>query len=156
MNFNATLFGQLLAFLFFVWFFMKYVWPPMLAALEEREKEIADGLDAASKGRRELGEAETKRAEIMEAAKKDAAEILSQANLRANQVVEDAKEKAQEEADRIKVSAEKDVIQSMNKAREGLRSEVAVLAVAGAEKLLKAEINKESNSALIDEIANEL
>ena len=93
MNFNATLFGQLLAFLFFVWFCMKYVWPPMLAALEEREKEIADGLDAASKGKRELGEAETKKAEIMEAAKKDAAEILSQANLRANQVVEDAKER---------------------------------------------------------------
>ena len=156
MNFNATLFGQLLAFLFFVWFCMKYVWPPMLAALEEREKEIADGLDAASKGRRELGEAETKKSEIMEAAKKDAAEILSQANLRANQVVEDAKEKAQEEADRIKVSAEKDVLQSMNKAREGLRSEVAILAVAGAEKLLKAEINQESNSALIEEIANEL
>ena len=156
MNFNATLFGQLLAFLFFVWFCMKYVWPPMLAALEEREKEIADGLDAASKGKRELGEAETKKPEIMEAAKKDPAEILSQANLRANQVVEDAKEKAQEEADRIKVSAEKDVLQSMNKAREGLRSEVAILAVAGAEKLLKAEINQESNSALIDEIANEL
>ena len=156
MNFNATLFGQLLAFLFFVWFCMKYVWPPMLAALEEREKEIADGLDAASKGRRELGEAETKKAEVMEAAKKDAADILSQANLRANQVIEDAKEKAQEEADRIKVSAEKDVIQSMNKAREGLRSEVAVLAVAGAEKLLKAEINQESNAALIDEIAGEL
>jgi ATP synthase F0 subunit b len=90
------------------------------------------------------------------AAKKDAADILSQANLRANQVIEDAKEKAQEEADRIKVSAEKDVVQSMNKAREGLRSEVAVLAVAGAEKLLKAEINKESNAALIDEIAGEL
>ena len=156
MNFNATLFGQLLAFLFFVWFCMKYVWPPMLAALEEREKEIADGLDAASKGRRELGEAETKKAEVMEAAKKDAADILSQANLGANQVIEDAKEKAQEEADRIKVSAEKDVVQSMNKAREGLRSEVAVLAVAGAEKLLKAEINKESNAALIDEIAGEL
>jgi|TARA_B110000438_G_scaffold289366_1_gene323874 F-type H+-transporting ATPase subunit b len=156
MNFNATLFGQLLAFLFFVWFCMKYVWPPMLAALEEREKEIADGLDAASKGRRELDEAETKKAEVMEAAKKDAADILSQANLRAGQVIEDAKAKAQEEADRIKVSAEKDVAQSMNKAREGLRAEVAVLAVAGAEKLLKSEINKESNSALIEEIANEL
>ncbi|MDB3976130.1 F0F1 ATP synthase subunit B [Gammaproteobacteria bacterium] len=156
MNFNATLFGQLLAFLFFVWFCMKYVWPPMLAALEEREKEIADGLDAASKGMRELDEAETRKAEVMEAAKKDAAEILSQANLRANQVIEDAKGKAQEEADRIKISAEKDVLQSMNKAREGLRSEVAILAVAGAEKLLKAEINKESNAALIEEIAGEL
>ena len=156
MNFNATLFGQLLAFLFFVWFCMKYVWPPMLAALEEREKEIADGLDAASKGMRELGAAETRKAEVMEAAKKDAAEILSQANLRANQVIEDAKGKAQEEADRIKLSAEKDVLQSINKAREGLRSEVAILAVAGAEKLLKAEINKESNAALIEEIAGEL
>ena len=156
MNFNATLFGQLLAFLFFVWFCMKYVWPPMLAALEEREKEIADGLDAASKGMRELDEAETRKAEVMEAAKKDAAEILSQANLRANQVIEDAKGKAQEEADRIKISAEKDVLQSMNKAREGLRSEVAILEVAGAEKLLKAEINKESNAALIEEIAGEL
>ena len=156
MNFNATLFGQLLAFLFFVWFCMKYVWPPMLAALEEREKEIADGLDAASKGMRELDEAETRKAEVMEAAKKDAAEILSQANLRANQVIEDAKGKAQEEADRIKISAEKDVLQSMIKAREGLRSEVAILAVAGAEKLLKAEINKESNAALIEEIAGEL
>ena len=156
MNFNATLFGQLLAFLFFVWFCMKYVWPPMLAALEEREKEIADGLDAASKGMRELDEAETRKAEVMEAAKKDAAEILSQAHLRANQVIEDAKGKAQEEADRIKISAEKDALQSMNKAREGLRSEVAILAVAGAEKLLKAEINKESNAALIEEIAGEL
>jgi F-type H+-transporting ATPase subunit b len=156
MNFNATLFGQLLAFLFFVWFCMKYVWPPMLAALEEREKEIADGLDAASKGMRELDEAETRKAEVMEAAKKDAAEILSQANLGANQVIEDAKGKAQEEADRIKISAEKDVLQSMNKDREGLRSEVAILAVAGAEKLLKAEINKESNAALIEEIAGEL
>ena len=91
MNFNATLFGQLLAFLFFVWFCMKYVWPPMLAALEEREKEIADGLDAASKGMREPGEAETRKAEVTEAATKAAAEIISQAKPRANQVIEDAK-----------------------------------------------------------------
>ena len=154
MNFNATLFGQLLAFLFFVWFCMKYVWPPMLAALEEREKEIAC---ATSNKKSTATKATAKKSTATKVtAKKDAADILSQANLRANQVIEDAKEKAQEEADRIKVSAEKDVVQSMNKAREGLRSEVAVLAVAGAEKLLKAEINKESNAALIDEIAGEL
>ena len=92
----------------------------------------------------------------MSGAKKEAAEILNQANLRASQVVEDAKIKAQEEAERIKVSAEKDLSQSINKAREGLRSEVAILAVAGAEKILKSEIDKESNASLIDEIAKEL
>jgi len=156
MNFNYTLIGQLLAFILFVWFCMKYVWPPMLQILEEREKEISDGLDAASKGKRELEEAETKKAEVMGAAKKEAAELINQANLRANQMVEDAKSKAQEEADRIKESAEKDVVQSMNKARESLRSEVAVLAVAGAEKLLRAEIDQEANATLIDEIAGEL
>tara|TARA_B110000014_G_C19852093_1_gene441517 strand:- start:62 stop:469 length:408 start_codon:yes stop_codon:yes gene_type:complete len=135
---------------------MKYVWPPMLQILEEREKEISEGLDAASKGKRELEEAALKKEEVMGAAKKEAAELLNQANLRANQMVEDAKSKAQDEADRIKASAEKDLIQSANKAREGLRAEVAVLAVAGAEKLLKAEIDKESNAALIEEISNEL
>jgi len=135
---------------------MKYVWPPMLQVLEEREKEIADGLDAASKGKRELEEAELKKEELMGAAKKEAAELLNQANLRANQMVEDAKSIAQEEADRIKVSAEKDVMQSINKAREGLRSEVAVLAVAGAEKLLKSEIDQEKNATLMDEISKEL
>jgi F-type H+-transporting ATPase subunit b len=156
MNFNYTLIGELLAFILFVWFCMKYVWPPMLQVLEEREKEIADGLDAASKGKRELEEAELKKEELMGAAKKEAAELLNQANLRANQMVEDAKSIAQEEADRIKVSAEKDVMQSINKAREGLRSEVAVLAVAGAEKLLKSEIDQEKNATLMDEISKEL
>ena len=156
MNFNYTLIGQLLAFILFVWFCMKYVWPPMLQVLEEREKEIADGLEAASRGKRELQEAESKKAILMGGAKKEAAEILNQANLRATQVVEDAKTKAQEEVERIKVSAEKDLSQSINKAREGLRSEVAILAVAGAEKILKSEINKESNASLIDEIAKEL
>ena len=156
MNFNYTLIGQLLAFILFVWFCMKYVWPPMLQVLEEREKEIADGLEAASRGKRELEEAESKKTILMSGAKKEAAEILNQANLRATQVVEDAKTKAQEEVERIKVSAEKDLSQSINKAREGLRSEVAILAVAGAEKILKSEINKESNASLIDDIAKEL
>ena len=156
MNFNYTLIGQLLAFILFVWFCMKYVWPPMLQILEEREKEIADGLEAASRGKRELEEAESKKASLISGAKKEAAEILNQANLRATQVVEDAKTKAQEEAERIKVSAENDLSQSINKAREGLRAEVAILAVAGAEKILKSEIDKESNASLIDEIAKEL
>jgi F-type H+-transporting ATPase subunit b len=156
MNFNYTLIGQLLAFILFVWFCMRFIWPQLLDILETREKEISDGLEAASRGKRALEEAESKKAEVMGLAKKEAAELISQANLRANQMVEGAKSKAQEEADRIKESAEKDAIQSMNKAREVLRSEVAVLAVAGAEKLLKAEINQETNAKLIDEIASEL
>jgi F-type H+-transporting ATPase subunit b len=156
MNFNYTLIGQLLAFILFVWFCMRFIWPQLLDILETREKEISDGLEAASRGERALEEAESKKTEVMGLAKKEAAELISQANLRANQMVEDAKSKAQEEADRIKESAEKDVVQSMNKAREGLRSEVAVLAVAGAEKLLKAEIDQEANATLIDEIASEL
>ena len=156
MNFNYTLIRQLLAFILYVWFCMKYVWPPMLQILEEREKEIADGLEAASRGKRELEEAESKKTSLISGAKKEAAEILNQANLRATQVVEDAKTMAQEEAERIKVTAENELSQSINKAREGLRSEVAILAVAGAEKILKSEIDKESNASLIDEIAKEL
>lgn len=156
MNFNYTLIGQLLAFIFFVWFCMKYVWPPMLQVLEEREKEIADGLEAASRGKKELQDAEAKKSKLIGTAKQEAAELLNQANLRAGQMVEDAKAKALEEAGRIKNSAEKDLIQSINRAREGLRSEVAVLAVSGAEKLLKSEIDQDKNAALIDEIAEGL
>ena len=156
MNFNYTLIGQLLAFIFFVWFCMKYVWPPMLQVLEEREKEIADGLEAASRGKKELQDAEAKKSKLIGTAKQEAAELLNQANLRAGQMVEDAKAKALEEAGRIKNSAEKDLIQSVNRAREGLRSEVAVLAVSGAEKLLKSEIDQDKNAALIDEIAEGL
>ena len=91
MNFNFTLIGQLLAFILFVWFCMRYVWPPMLQILEEREKEVADGLEAASRGRRELEEANTQREAIVDEAKKEAAELVGQAGQRANQMVEDAK-----------------------------------------------------------------
>jgi len=156
MNFNFTLVGQLLAFVLFVWFCMKYVWPPMLKILEEREKEIADGLNAASEGRRELEEANARKEEILGEAKKEAADLVGQANQRANQLVEDAKTSAQEEAEKIKVSAQNDIEQSAKRAREELRSEVATLAVAGAEKILNSEIDEKKNSELIDELTKEL
>ena len=156
MNFNFTLVGQLLAFILFVWFCMKYVWPPMLKILEEREKEIADGLNAASEGRRELEEANARREEILGEAKKEAADLVGQANQRANQLVEEAKTSAQEEAEKIKVSAQNDIEQSTKRAREELRSEVATLAVAGAEKILNSEIDEKKNSELIDELTKEL
>ena len=156
MNFNFTLIGQLLAFILFVWFCMKYVWPPLLGVLEEREKEIADGLNAASEGRRELEEANVKREEILQDAKKEAADLVNQANQRANQLVEDAKTSAQEEAERIKISAQNDVEQSAKRAREELRAEVATLAVAGAEKILNSEIDEKKNSEILDELKKEL
>ena len=156
MNFNFTLVGQLLAFILFVWFCMKYVWPPMLKILEEREKEIADGLNAASEGRRELEEANARKEEILGEAKKEAAYLVGQANQRANQLVEEAKTSAQEEAEKIKVSAQNDIEQSAKRAREELRSEVATLAVAGAEKILNSEIDEKKNSELIDELTKEL
>lgn len=156
MNFNFTLIGQLLAFILFVWFCMKYVWPPLLGVLEEREKEIADGLNAASEGRRELEEANVKREEILQDAKKEAADLVNQANQRANQLVEDAKTSAQEEAERIKISAQNDVEQSTKRAREKLRAEVATLAVAGAEKILNSEIDEKKNSEILDELKKEL
>ena len=156
MNFNFTLVGQLLAFILFVWFCMKYVWPPMLKILEEREKEIADGLNAASEGRRELEEANARKEEILGEAKKEAADLVSQASQRANQLVEEAKTSAQEEAEKIKVSAQNDIEQSAKRAREELRSEVATLAVAGAEKILNSEIDEKKNSELIDELTKEL
>ena len=156
MNFNFTLIGQLLAFILFVWFCMRYVWPPMLQILEEREKEVADGLEAASRGKRELEEANTQRVAIVDEAKKEAADLVSQAGQRANQMVEDAKSQAQEEADRIKTSAKADLEQAAKKAREEIRSEVSALVVSGAEKILGSEIDKEKNAEIIEEISKEL
>jgi len=156
MNFNFTLIGQLLAFILFVWFCMRYVWPPMIQILEEREKEVADGLEAASRGKRELEEANTQRVAIVDEAKKEAADLVSQAGQRANQMVEDAKSQAQEEADRIKTSAKADLEQAAKKAREEIRSEVSALVVSGAEKILGSEIDQEKNAEIIEEISKEL
>ena len=128
----------------------------MLRILEEREKEIADGLNAASEGKRELEEANRKKVDILEDAKKESAELVNQANHRATQIVEDAKSTAGEEAERIKISAQNDIEQNTKRAREELRSEVAILAVAGAEKILNAEIDKEKNSELINKLTREL
>ena len=155
MNFNFTLIGQLLAFILFVWFCIRYVWPPMLQILEEREKEVADGLEAASRGRKELEDANAQKEMLVDEAKKEAADLVSQAGQRANQMIEDAKNQAQEEAERIKTSAKADLDQAAKKAREEIRSEVATLVVAGAEKILGSEIDQEKNAEIIEEISKE-
>ena len=156
MNFNATLIGQTIAFIFFVWFTMKYVWPPIMAAIAEREKKIADGLEAAERSKKDLELAQNKVADQMREAKSQAAELVDQANKRAQQIVEEAKQKAIEEANRQKAAAEAEIEQQLNRAKEELRSKVAGLALVGAEKVLKASIDQQAHSKLVDDLAAQL
>jgi len=155
-NINLTLFGQMLAFVIFVWLCMKYIWPPILAAMAEREKKIADGLAAADRASHDLELAQEKAVERMKEAKEEAAGIIDAANKRAGQVIEEAKEAAVAEADRVKASAQAEIEQETNRAREALRSQVAALSLAGAEKVLGAEIDQQAHQELVDKLAAEL
>ena len=156
MNITLTLIGQLIACLGFVWICMKFVWPPMIAAMEEREKKIADGLAAADRASHDLELAKEKAVERLKEAKVEAAGIIDSANKRANQLVEEAKGAAVVEADRVKASAQAEIEQESNRAREALRGEVAALSVAGAEKVLGAAIYQEANKELVEKMAAEL
>ncbi|KEQ16566.1 F0F1 ATP synthase subunit B [Endozoicomonas numazuensis] len=156
MNINATIIGQTIAFAVFVWFCMKYVWPPIMQALNDRKKQIADGLDAAARGQKELELAQEKVLEELREAREKAQEIIELANKRSAQIVDEAKEQAREEADRIKVAAQADIEQEANRAREVLRTQVAALAVAGAERILGENLDESANSRLVDDLVAEL
>ncbi|MDX2464830.1 MAG: F0F1 ATP synthase subunit B [Porticoccus sp.] len=156
MNINLTLFGQLISFLFFIWFCKKFVWTAIIHSMEERQKKIADGLDAADRASRDLELAQKKATDQLKGAKQEAAAIIEQANKRANQIVDEAKEQAKTEGDRLKVAAQAEIEQDMNRAKEELRNKVATLALAGAEKILKANINESANRALVDDLAAQL
>jgi len=155
-NINLTLFGQMIAFVAFVWFCMKFVWPPILAAMAEREQKIADGLAAADRASHDLELAKEKAVERLKEAKEEAAGIVDSANKRANQIVEEAKDAAVVEADRVKASAQAEIEQETNRAREQLRGQVAALSLAGAEKVLGAAIDKDAHNDLVDKLADEL
>ena len=156
MNINLTLIGQMIAFVAFVWFCMKFVWPPILAAMQEREQKISDGLAAADRASHDLELAQEKAVERLKEAKHEAAGIVDAANKRANQIVDEAKEAAVAESDRIKASAQAEIDQEVNRAREQLRGQVATLAVAGAEKILAAEIDQSAHAELVDKLAAQL
>ena len=156
MNINLTLIGQMIAFVCFVVFCMKYVWPPIIAAMAEREKKIADGLAAADRASHDLELAKEKAVERLKEAKEEAAGIVDSANKRGNQIVEEAKEAAVVEADRVKASAQAEIEQETNRAREQLRGQVAALSLAGAEKVLGAAIDQEAHAELVDKLAAEL
>jgi len=155
-NINLTLFGQMAAFVCFVLFCMKYVWPPILAAMQERTEKIADGLAAADRASHDLELAKEKAVERLKEAKVEASGIVESANKRASQIVDEAKEAALVEADRVKVSAQADIEQEVNRAREQLRGQVATLAMAGAEKVLGAAIDQQAHADLVDKLASEL
>ena len=156
MNINLTLIGQMIAFICFVMFCMKYVWPPILAAMAEREKKIADGLAAADRASHDLELAKEKAVERLTEAKHEAASIIDAANKRGGQIVEEAKDAAVVEADRVKASAQAEIEQDTNRAREQLRGQVAALSLAGAEKVLGAAIDHQAHADLVDKLAAEL
>jgi F-type H+-transporting ATPase subunit b len=156
MNFNFTLIAQALVFAAFIWFTVKFVWPPLLRAIEARQKEIADGLAAADQGRRSL-EVSTRQAEDeIRKARERAAEIVAQAEKRTAQMIEAAKNAAKEEAGREKAAAKAEIAQEASRAREQLRNQVASLAVAGAEKILRREVDAKAHADLLDAIKKQL
>ena len=156
MDFNATLFGQIIAMIVFVWFCMKYIWPVIIGAIEQRQTDIANGLAAAEKGQSSLATAKVEVDKIIAAARDQARGIIDQANSRATGIVEQAKadgeaaRKAQVEAGRAEIAVE------LNRAREELRGQVARIAVAGAEKVLGREIDANAHRDLLGKLAAEL
>ena len=156
MNINATLFGQALWFAVFIWLTMKYIWPPLQKAMHDRQKQIADGLAAAEKGRQELELAAQRVTEELKKAREQASEILTQAEKRAGELVEEGKANAKAEGERIIIAAKAEIDQEVNRAREQLRAQVAVLAVTGAEKILKREIDASAHAQLLQGLEAEL
>jgi F-type H+-transporting ATPase subunit b len=156
MNINLTLLGQAISFAIFVWFCMKYVWPPIVRALEEREARIADGLAAAERARQELEQAQQRASQLMQEGKDKAQDFVAQAQKRADEIVEAAKAAAREEAERIRLAAAAEVEQNRNRAREELRGQVARLAIAGAEQVLMREVNEQAHREVLDKLAASL
>ena len=156
MNINLTLLGQMITFAFFVWFCMKFVWPPIMNALEERKATIADGLAAAEKGQHEEDLAKTRAIEILKEAKSKAQEIISQAEKRHAEIVDSAKDDARIEAERIVTAGNAEIEQESNRARETLRGQVVSLAVQGAGKVLKKEIDAKANDDLLKDLVAQL
>lgn len=156
MDINATLFGQIIAFALFVAFCMKFVWPPLVGALAERQGKIADGLNAAERAKADLADAHAQVKQELDAVKAQSAQLIEQANRRAAQVVEDARTQAIAEGERIRQQAREAIEQEVNQVREALRQQVAALAVNGAEKILNSQVDQQAHAAMLNELAAKL
>lgn len=156
MNINATLLGELIAFIFFVWFCMKFVWPPIMGAIEERQQKIADGLAASERGEQDLELAQKKATDQLKEAKSQAAEIIEQAKKRGSQIVDEETQRGHSEREKIIAQGYSEVEAERNRAKEELRKQVATLAIAGAEKILEREINAAAQSDIVEKLVAEL
>jgi F-type H+-transporting ATPase subunit b len=156
MNINATLFLQSIAMMIFVWFCMKFIWPPLLKAIDERREKIADGLAASDRAEQALKDANVRAEEQIKAARDKAGDIVEQANQRHNQILDQAKEDATGERQRQVAAAEAEISQAANQAKEELRNSVAALAVAGAAKILEKEVDEQAHRELLDKLIAEL
>ncbi|MDO8953752.1 MAG: F0F1 ATP synthase subunit B [Gammaproteobacteria bacterium] len=156
MDINATLIGQMITFAIFILFTMKFVWPPLMKVLDERRKKIADGLAAAERGQHDLEVAHFKAKEIIREAKAQASVIIEQANQRAHHIEEQAKEEARHAAERIKQAAVIEIEHDRMKVLANVRHQVADVAIAGAEKLIRRNIDKAANEDLLSALASEI
>jgi len=156
MDINASLLGQAITFAILVWFTMKFVWPPLTAALDERTKRIADGLAAAERGKQDLEQAEKRVSAELDRAKQQASEIIAQSEKRATAIIEEAKGNAKAEADRIVAGAKAELAQEVQRAKSDLRNQVATLAVAGAEKILRREVDQKAHADILGDLKAQL
>jgi F-type H+-transporting ATPase subunit b len=156
MNLNFTLIAQAITFAAFIWFTARFVWPPLMRAVEERQKQIADGLAAGEKGRQELELSGKRASEEIAKARERVAEILAQAEKRRGEIVDEAKNAAREAGNREKAAAQAEIEQQISQAREMLREQVATLAVAGAEKILRREVNAQTHADILAQLKREI
>lgn len=156
MSINATLLAQILVFGVLIWVTMKFLWPPLMQAMDERARRIADGLSAAERAQAELKDADARVAEEIKQARAQAAEIVEKAHQQASQIVDKAKADALLEAARQKASAQAEIDGLIGRAREQLRGQVATLAVQGAQKIIQREIDPDAHKALLDQLITEI
>jgi F-type H+-transporting ATPase subunit b len=155
-NINASLIAEIIAFSLFVWLTMKFVWPPIVKAMTDREQKIADGLAAGERGRKDLENAQAKATEILHQARDKGVEVVDVANQQASRILEEARKEAQVERARQVDAAKAEIQQELNRAKDALRAEVAKIAIAAAERIIEREIDPKAHKALLDELATQI
>lgn len=156
MEINATIIGQVLGFLILVWVTWKFIWPPLLGAIEDRQKKIADGLAAAERGQKSLDEARASANEAIREGREKATQVIDQAHKRSNELIDEAKHTAVAEGERLVSAARAEISTATARARDGLRREVATLALAGAQQLLGREVDARAHAKLLEQLAAEI
>ena len=156
MDINMTIIGQTIAMIVFVWFCMRFVWPPLVHALDERRKTIADGLAAAEDGQKKLEEAQARFEETVRESREKAAEVIQQAEKRGREIIDQARGDAVSEGERLIAQAKAEISQEASRARDALRGDVAAIALSGTRQLLEREIDPATHKQLLDKLASEL